>query len=133
MEKRYKGLLAAIEPMLAFTEQTGSLAEYRRQLGTPLDDALKRRDPAAFIAVRDAYDRLAAGFTKLHNAVTGDTLSNELSLREYEIAALALRGESNAQIARRLSITVGSVKGYFNTLYQKLGVRRRDELGKYIL
>ena len=111
----------------------GALAEYRRQLGTPLDDALKRRDPSAFIAVRDAYDRLAAGFTVLHNAVTGDTLTNELTLREYEIAALALDGETNAAIAARLNIAVSTVKSYFTSLYQKLGVRRREELAQYIL
>ena len=111
----------------------GALAEYRRQLGTPLDDALRRRGPAAFRRVRDAYDRLAKGFTTLHNAVTGDMLTNELTLREYEIAALALSGAGNAEIAAQLGLAVGSVKGYFNTLYHKLGVRRREELNRYIL
>ena len=111
----------------------GVLAEYRRQLGKPLDDALKRRAPAALASVREVYDHIAAGFTSLHNAVTGDVLTNELTLREYEIAALALHGQSNAAIARRIGVRPGSVKVYFNAVYQKLGVSGREELGKYIL
>ena len=41
--------------------------------------------------------------------------------------------KSNAAIAARLGVAVSSVKGYFNTLYQKLGVSRREELDQYIL
>lgn len=111
----------------------GALAEYRRQLGTALDEALKRRDNDAYQRVRETYERLAAGFTVLHNAVTGAELTNELTLREFEIASLSEQGESNAAIARRLSLTVGSVKSYFNTIYQKLGVDRRDDLSKYLV
>ncbi len=176
MQKRFDGLLAAIEPMIAVVHTAGALlselylhliagaayrtagdeksaaghieaaldlslpdglygalAEYRRQLGTPLDDALRRRDPDAFIQVRDAYDRLAAGFTVLHNAVTGNNLTNELTLREYETAALALAGETNADIAARMGVAVSSVKSYFNTIYQKLGVSSRSDLSQYIL
>lgn len=176
LEKRYDGLLATIEPLIASVHAIGSvlselylhiiaavaykltddnrlccehiemaldlalpdelygaLAEYRRQLGKPLDEALKRRDPNAFNAVRSTYERIAAGFTALHNAITGNELSNELTLREHEIATLAKKGESNAVIADRLGITVGSVKAYLSVIYQKLHVCNRNDLKKYIL
>ena len=47
--------------------------------------------------------------------------------RELEILRLVSAGSSNAEIADRLYITVGTVKWHLNQLYGKLGVNRRTE------
>lgn len=48
-----------------------------------------------------------------------------LTLREQEILALITAGLANKEIARRLTLTVGTVKWHVNQIYSKLGVRSR--------
>ena len=48
-----------------------------------------------------------------------------LTLREREVAALVADGLSNKQIARRLQLTVGTVKHYVHQILEKTGLRGR--------
>jgi DNA-binding NarL/FixJ family response regulator len=50
-----------------------------------------------------------------------------LTQRELEVLRLAAGGEQNKQIAARLGITVGTVKGYVNNILCKLQARDRTE------
>ena len=52
-------------------------------------------------------------------------LQEPLSGRELEVLALMAAGESNAEIARRLFISVTTVKTHVNNLYRKLGTSSR--------
>jgi hypothetical protein len=51
-----------------------------------------------------------------------------LSPREKEVARLAARGYSNAQIAEELFISVETVKRHMATIFEKLGIESRREL-----
>jgi two-component system nitrate/nitrite response regulator NarP len=57
-----------------------------------------------------------------------DALSG-LSTREKALARLVAQGLKNRAIAAELGITEGTVKAYLHTIYQKLGVENRTELG----
>jgi WD40 repeat protein/serine/threonine protein kinase len=48
-----------------------------------------------------------------------------LTPREHEILALIIAGDSNKEIAHRLTVTLSTVKWYVNQIYSKLGVRSR--------
>ena len=48
-----------------------------------------------------------------------------LTPRERDVAALVADGLSNKQIARRLQITVGTVKHYVHQILEKTGLRGR--------
>lgn len=50
-----------------------------------------------------------------------------LTLRENEVLSLAMRGQSNKEMARSLAISVGTVKAHMRTLFSKLGARCRTE------
>ena len=50
-----------------------------------------------------------------------------LSEREKEIAMLA-QSLSNKNIARKLSVTEGTVKAHLHAIYMKLGVQDRSQL-----
>ncbi|HTK08558.1 MAG TPA: LuxR C-terminal-related transcriptional regulator [Ktedonobacteraceae bacterium] len=52
-------------------------------------------------------------------------LSEHLSEREYEVLALLAQGASNQEIARRLAITMNTVKRHVSHIYGKLGVKNR--------
>lgn len=60
---------------------------------------------------------------------TGTVLKVELlSPREKEVARLAARGYSNAQIADELFISVETVKRHMATIFEKLEIKSRIEL-----
>ena len=44
-----------------------------------------------------------------------------LTKRRREVATLACRGLSNRQIAKKLGVTVGTVKVHLHAIYEKLG------------
>jgi two-component system NarL family response regulator len=59
--------------------------------------------------------------------LAGRAASSELTSRELDVLRLIVRGESNKGIAARLQITEGTVKGYVNIIFQKLGVTDRTQ------
>lgn len=59
---------------------------------------------------------------------TVSELLSNLTRREYEIATLVGNGESNKQIARRLSITERTVKAHLTEVFRKLEVADRLKL-----
>ena len=56
-----------------------------------------------------------------------DRVYEPLSERELEVLSLLASGRSNAEIARDLFISVGTVKTHTNNIYRKLGARNRAE------
>jgi DNA-binding CsgD family transcriptional regulator len=50
-----------------------------------------------------------------------------LSPRELEVLAEASRGQTNAQVAARLGVTVHAVKFHLASIFRKLGVANRTE------
>jgi DNA-binding NarL/FixJ family response regulator len=61
----------------------------------------------------------------------GRELAEQLTRREIEIVKLAAAGLRNQEIARRLTVSEGTVKVHLHNIYAKLGVDGRMELLKY--
>ncbi|CAM5630799.1 Helix-turn-helix transcriptional regulator OS=Streptomyces alboniger OX=132473 GN=CP975_31815 PE=4 SV=1 [Streptomyces alboniger] len=53
---------------------------------------------------------------------------DELSNAELRVAALAVQGHTNRQIADKLCITVSTVEQHLTRAYRKLAVQRREDL-----
>lgn len=68
---------------------------------------------------------------KSDNALRGDVPNAELieplSKRELEVISLIASGLSNADIAQKLHVTVGTVKWHANNIYLKLNVKTRTQ------
>jgi DNA-binding NarL/FixJ family response regulator len=57
-----------------------------------------------------------------------DTWQRVLSSAEYDIARLAVRGLSNAEIAEERWVREGTIKQQLTSIYRKLGIRGRPAL-----
>ena len=55
-----------------------------------------------------------------------------LSSRQREIACLVGGGDSNREIANRLSITEKTVKAYLTAIFQRLGLSSRVQLALFV-
>jgi DNA-binding NarL/FixJ family response regulator len=70
---------------------------------------------------------------KLFNHIAGTTasldtsLANTLSAREREVLRLLADGLSNADIAKELFLSEGTVRNYVSSLFIKLGVSDRTQ------
>jgi predicted ATPase/class 3 adenylate cyclase/DNA-binding CsgD family transcriptional regulator/tetratricopeptide (TPR) repeat protein len=64
---------------------------------------------------------------------TADSSAGPLSDREREIVALLAGGATDAQIARRLFLSVNTVRSHLDRIRDKTGARRRTELVRYAL
>ncbi len=64
----------------------------------------------------------------LQRATGAQEAAGILTQREIEIVRLVVQGLSNKEIARRLSITEGTVKVHVHSVYVKLGVTNRVAL-----
>ena len=50
------------------------------------------------------------------------------SHRERQVITLVCDGLSNREIAKKLGVTEGTIKGHLHAIFEKLGVRSRIEL-----
>ncbi|WP_258361002.1 response regulator [Moorella sulfitireducens] len=62
-----------------------------------------------------------------------DAMKTELTDREMEVLRLAAEGLTNAEIARRLFISIKTVQAHRANLMQKLGLHDRVDLVKYAI
>jgi DNA-binding NarL/FixJ family response regulator len=70
--------------------------------------------------------RLMTFFTGL-TAATAPDLFPELTQREREVLALIARGHNNAEIARRLTLSLKTVRNHVSNIFSKLQVADRAE------
>ncbi len=110
----------------------GILAEHRRNFDSLLDDRLQLADEKAFVRFKELHKGLLEGWTKLHNSLLSRSVSSALTVREREIARLAAFGISNSEIAKRLYMSVDSVKKAIFRIMNKTGAAKREELGAYV-
>jgi DNA-binding CsgD family transcriptional regulator len=64
-----------------------------------------------------------AGMEPMNDART--SVLAQLTAREREVLRRAARGDTNAQIADVLGVTVHAVKFHLGSIFRKLGVRNR--------
>jgi len=58
-------------------------------------------------------------------------VAERLTRREFDVLRMAVRGESNKDIADKLTVSEGTVKAHLHHIYEKLNVKGRLELVLY--
>jgi DNA-binding NarL/FixJ family response regulator len=82
---------------------------------------------------RDTVSDIVRHLRERAAAATRHKLSpaERLTPREREIVAAVAAGESNRDVAKRLSLAEGTVKHHISNVFDKLGVSNRAELAAY--
>jgi DNA-binding NarL/FixJ family response regulator len=71
--------------------------------------------------------------SSIFSSASKQKLAQELTEREADVLRLVGKGMTNAEIAKALYITEGTVKNYISSLYSKLDVNDRSKLTLFAL
>lgn len=107
--------------------------EHHGLLGGMLEVVIKPVWPDDFKRIIDITYRFSAGWRRIHNPQTGDDVADNLTTTEFTASMLAARGWTNAEIAEHLGVSPNTVKSYISASLRKLGITRRQDLGRFML
>ncbi len=109
------------------------MAEHHGLVGGTLEATLKRLFPEDFKRIIALTYRFAAGWRKIHNGVTGNSVADNLTTTEFAAAMLAARDWTNQEISVHMGISEYTVRHYISNALQKLHITQRKDLAKYLL
>lgn len=107
--------------------------EHHGLLGGMLEAVIKKEWPEDFKRIIEITYRFSAGWRKIHNPDTGHDVADNLTTSEFAIAMLAARGWTNQEIGEHMNLSSNTVKQYVSMALQKLHIKRRQDLKKYML
>lgn len=110
-----------------------AFGEHHGLLGGMLEAELKKNWPEDFKRIIAITYRFSAGWRGVHNPVTGHDVAGNLTTTEFAAAMLAARGWTNAEIGQHMNLSPNTVKRHLSSVMQKLHIRHRQELKKYML
>ena len=136
LARRFGAVAGAVllPPASAVDAGLGLIADGHGMLGARAVVAAVRRlraagdSTAASAAVDEARRRLAAIDEQAPVLLDGVAPAAELTAREWELARLVARGMTNAEIARRLQLSVRTVENHLYRISRKLGTDGRAGL-----
>jgi len=130
--RRLREALLARDPKRPLSEP-GDIAHVEPEPGrglraqvTVLNNSASALAKPRFIIVLDA--RPATSTPTAADPAEKLRLLRSLTQREREIALLVCEGDSNAEIARKLSKSVLTIKTQLNSVFRKLGLKSRAKL-----
>lgn len=110
-----------------------AFGEHHGLLGGMLESAIKKDWPEDFKRIIDITYRFSAGWRRIHNPATEETVADNLTTSEFAVSMLAARGWTNQEIGAHLDVSTNTVKSYLASSFRKLGISKRSELEKFML
>ncbi len=108
-------------------------AEHRRMLQGLMEVELKKEDPVFLSQVLALSATFEKSWSQLHNGLANRTVTDQLTVTEFNIAMLYHRGWRMKAIADHLELSERTVKNYLHNVYGKLQINSRRELEDYLL
>ena len=109
------------------------IGEHHGLLQGLIEACLKQQYPDDFARVIEITYRFSYGWRRIHNPDSGEDVADDLTTTEFTMAMLACRGWTNAEIARHMGVSPGTVKNRLSSVYAKLGIGTRAELVAHML
>ncbi len=110
-----------------------AFGEHHGLLGGTLEGVLKKDYPDDFKRIISITYKFSAGWRKVHNPDTGNSVADDLTTTEFSVAMLAARGWTNQEIADHMNISDVTVRNIITNINQKLNVTSRTDFGKFML
>ena len=108
-------------------------AEFRGMLSGMLEKCLRFEEPEAYKQISKLSNRYHKHWVFLHNLMTGEKVSDQMTAIEFNVASLAAAGLSNQEISDFLGITLNSVRAHLRNIFTKLAISSRKELRDYVI
>lgn len=109
------------------------IGEHHGLLQGHIEACLKSQYPDDFARIIEITYRFSYGWRRIHNPDSGEDVADDLTTTEFTMAMLACRGWTNAEIARHMGVSPGTVKNRLSNVYAKLGIGTRTELVAHML
>ncbi len=109
------------------------IAEHHGLVGGTLEATLKRMFPHDFKRIISLTNKYASGWRKIHNAITGNHITEDLTTTEFAAAMLAAKGWTNQEIADHMGVSEYTARSYVSMALQKLNVANRKDLHKHLI
>lgn len=98
-----------------------------------LEPTVRKENPGLYKQLSEAVIAFSRGWMAVHNPNSDRSVTDALTTMEFSIAMLACRNWSNQEIADHLGISLNTVKHYLTDIFDKLHVKKRDELRDFVL
>lgn len=98
-----------------------------------LESTVRKENPGLYKQLSEAVIAFSRGWMAVHNPNSDRSVTDALTTMEFSIAMLACRNWSNQEIADHLGISLNTVKHYLTDIFDKLHVKKRDELRNFVL
>ena len=104
------------------------LVEMKKTLGTALDAILKEYGAEYVKRIDDLHKVLEKGYSAVYKSLLGDKAENRFTIREAEIANYVRLGLTNKEIAKKLNLSIETIKYHLSSAFVKANVSSRKEL-----
>lgn len=123
------------EEILEYIRAGAKGAIWKGETGATLAKALRTVAAGEIWATRKIMARVLQELSALASRVERPqrALVSRLTQRELKIAELAAEGQTNREIAGKLSLSEKTVKNHLTSIFQKLGCRNRSQLTVLLL
>lgn len=107
--------------------------EHKGMLSGMLERCVRRAWPEEYKKISALFSVYHKNWVKVHNSLTGESVTDKLTGTELNVAMLASKGLSNTEIGEFLSISVNSVRSHLRNIFNKLEITNRKELSEFVI
>lgn len=106
--------------------------EHHGMLQGQIEKYIRDAQPGQYERIAEKVMAFSRGWMQIHNPESVNKVTDRLTPYEFSIAMMAARGKSNLEIAEYLHISANTVKFHLSSIYQKVGVTNRRDLGRFL-
>lgn len=107
--------------------------EHKGMLSGMLERCVRHEQPEAYKKISNLFNAYHKNWVKVHNSLTGESVTDKLTGTELNVAMLTSKGLSNTEIGEFLGISVNSVRSHLRSIFNKLEITNRKELNQYVI